>query len=111
MLQIFGTVKVATFVGGAVAGALGVTALKSETARNLAITGIAKGILLKDSLAEKFSDMVDSAEDIVAEAKEKAQSDKFDSESMDPFDFDEFWDSVEDLDEKNDIDESEDIED
>ncbi len=102
MLHIFGTVKAASFVGGAVAGALGVTALKSETARKLAISGIAKGMLLKDSMAEKFSDLVDSAEDIVAEAKEKAQTEKFSSEESDPFDFDEFWDSVEDIEDKDD---------
>lgn len=94
MIQIFATVKTATFLGGAAVGALGVTALKSETARKLAVSGIAKGILLKDALSEKFADLVDEVEDICSEAKDKAKDNAFSQDDM--FQWDDDWDDLSD---------------
>ncbi len=60
------------FLGGIVAGIIGLKALKTNKARDLAVSGIAKGLIAKDSIAEKVTNLKEDAEDLYAEAKVQA---------------------------------------
>lgn len=73
MLQFFGAMRTTAFVGGAIVGAVGAQVLKSETVRNVAVAGMAKGYMMKDSMMEYLANMKEEADDICAEAKAKAQ--------------------------------------
>ncbi len=89
MLHLFGAVKVGTFLGGALVGAVGVSALKTETARKVAVSGIATGMKVKNSVAEQLCNLKEEAQDLCAEAAKKAQKD------AEVVDFDSFDQDVE----------------
>lgn len=72
-MNIFTTIKSAAFLGGAVVGAVGMQALQSDVLRKVAVSGIAKGIILKDAVVEQMTNLKEEAEDIYAEAQEKAK--------------------------------------
>lgn len=59
---------------GAVIGAVAFTAAKTPKARDLAVQGIAKGMMAKDSVMEVVTNMQDEAEDICAEARAVAKA-------------------------------------
>lgn len=61
------------FLGGALVGAVGMQAMKSEKVRNVLVSGLAQGIVLKDAVMEQVGNLKDEAVDICADAKEKAK--------------------------------------
>ena len=58
-----------TFVGGAVTALAGAQFLKSSTARELAVKGLAKGMQLREDAAVSLETMKEDAKDICYEAK------------------------------------------
>ena len=58
---------------GAVAGAAVLKAIASPQARQLVVSGIAKGILAKDAIMEEVTNIREDAEDIYNEAKNEAK--------------------------------------
>ncbi len=72
MLHFFGMGKAAIFATGAVAGVVGTSVLKSKTARKVAVKGLAKGMLVANSVKVGLTNLKEEAEDICAEAKEEA---------------------------------------
>lgn len=58
---------------GAVLGAVAISAAKTPKARNLAVHGLAKGMMAKDSVMETVANLQDEAEDICAEARAVAK--------------------------------------
>ncbi len=63
------------FAAGAVAGAAVLGFLKTKKARELAVKGVAGGIMLKDKVLETAVNIKEEADDICAEAKEVAKND------------------------------------
>ncbi len=63
------------FAGGAVVGAVALQFLKSRKARNCAVQGLARGMMLKDCAMETVANIREEAEDIGAEARELAAED------------------------------------
>lgn len=74
MFHILSSVKTVTFLGGAVVGAVAVPALKSAPVRSAAVTVLSKGILLKNAVEAQWCNVREEAEDLCAEAKEKARN-------------------------------------
>lgn len=71
------------FVGGAAAGVAVLQFLKSKSFHNLAVGTVAKGISLKDTVFEEYTNIKEEAEDICAEAHDiarQSQSDNLDIE-------------------------------
>ncbi len=60
---------------GAVIGVAALQILKTKKARELAVKGVAGGIMLKDKVLENVANIREEAEDICAEAKTVAQND------------------------------------
>lgn len=73
MIHILTSVKTVSFLGGAVVGAVAVPILKSAPVRSAAVTVLSKGILLKNAVEAQWCNVREEAEDLCAEAKEKAQ--------------------------------------
>lgn len=71
--KVFLTKKALFFVGGAAAALIGSKCLKSETARNLCVKGLAAGMRMKDEALEKFNNIKEEAADIYHDAKKKAE--------------------------------------
>ncbi|MFV0440115.1 MAG: DUF6110 family protein [Lachnospirales bacterium] len=65
--------KTIAFAGGVAAGVVALATLKAKKTRELAVKGLAKGIIIKDSVVEEISNIREEADDICAEAREEAQ--------------------------------------
>ena len=65
--------KTLAFVGGVAAGLLLPVAMKSKTARKVAVTITAKGMQLKDDVRTAMETIKEDAQDIYAEAKAQGQ--------------------------------------
>ncbi len=57
------------FAAGAATGLAVLSVLKTKKVRELAIKGVASGIMMKDKVLENVSNIKEEADDIVAEAK------------------------------------------
>ncbi len=62
------------FAAGAATGAAVFGLLKTKKARELAVKGVAGGIMLKDKVLETAANIKEEADDICAEAKVAAKS-------------------------------------
>ncbi len=63
------------FAAGAATGVAVLSFLKTKKARELAVKGVANGIMLKDKVLENVANIREEAEDICAEAKAVAKDD------------------------------------
>lgn len=72
MNKIFKNEKLWCAVAGAAGVIIGKKILTSKKTRELAVSGIAKGMKLTNDAKVVFQDMKDEAEDICYEAKEQA---------------------------------------
>lgn len=72
MLKCFKDEKFWCAVGGAAAVILGKKVVKAKKTRELAVTGLAKGMKLKNDANSAFQSMKDEAQDLCYEAKEQA---------------------------------------
>lgn len=63
------------FIGGLAAGTIGVKALKSKSAKKLAVAALAKGMEVQDSAKATFATIKEDAQDLYAEAKTQAAQD------------------------------------
>ncbi len=70
MSGFFSKEKGIVFAVGTVVGVVLTKFLQTETAKDLAVVGIAKGIMAKDTIIEKVANAKEQAEDIYAEAQE-----------------------------------------
>ncbi len=61
------------FAAGAATGIAILGFIKTRTARDLAVKGVAGGIMLKDKVLETAANIKEEADDICAEAKYAAQ--------------------------------------
>ncbi len=73
MLDCFKKDCISCFAVGAVAGILGLKLVKTEKARNLAVQGIAQGMMAKDCAMEELTNLREEAEEICREAREVAK--------------------------------------
>lgn len=62
--------KIGLFLGGVVAGIVGLRALKSREAKQLMVNTTATTLRVKDSVLEATTAVQEGADDIIAEAKE-----------------------------------------
>ena len=69
MLDILKNEKLWCAVAGAAAIVVGKKVLKSEKTRNLAVTGLAKGMKLQNDAKATFQNIKDEASDICYDAK------------------------------------------
>lgn len=74
MIHILKNVKTATFLGGAVVGAVALPVLKSKVVREVAVSALSKGISVKNMAEAQWATMREEAEDLCAEAAFKAES-------------------------------------
>jgi hypothetical protein len=72
MLSCFKNEKVLCALGGAAAVIVGNAVLKSKKTRQLAVSGLAKGMKLQSDAKETFRNMKDEAQDICCDAKAEA---------------------------------------
>lgn len=72
MLKCLKNEKLWYVVGGAAAVIVGKKILKAKTTRQLAVTGLAKGMKIQSDAKEAFQNMKDEASDICYDAKEAA---------------------------------------
>ena len=72
MLKCFKNEKLWYVVGGAAAVIIGKKILKAKTTRQIAVTGLAKGMKMQNDAKEFFQNMKDEAADICCDAKEEA---------------------------------------
>ena len=72
MLKCFKDEKFWCAVGGAAAVILGKKVVKAKKTRELAVTGLAKGMKLTSDAKSAFQSMKDEAQDLCYEAKEQA---------------------------------------
>ena len=72
MLKCFKDEKFWCAVGGAAAVILGKKVVKAKKTRELAVTGLAKGMKLQSDAKEAFQNMKDEASDICYDAKTEA---------------------------------------
>lgn len=72
MLKCFKNEKLWYVVGGAAAVIIGKKILKAKTTRQIAVTGLAKGMKMQNDAKEVFQNMKDEAADICCDAKEEA---------------------------------------
>ncbi len=63
------------FAAGAATGVAVLGFLKTKKARELAVKGVASGIMLKDKVLENVANIREEAEDICSEAKTVAKAD------------------------------------
>ncbi|MCD7951256.1 MAG: DUF6110 family protein [Erysipelotrichaceae bacterium] len=68
--------KVWAFVGGVVTTVATQNFVKSKTARDLAVKGLANGMRIKDEASESFETIKEDAKDIYYEAKVKNKETK-----------------------------------
>ncbi len=71
-MSLFTSCKFWTFVGGAAAVAAGTAIVKAPCTRKAAVNVLAKGMELQEAAKESFQSMKDEADDLAAEAREKA---------------------------------------
>ncbi len=83
MFHVITAGNIAFFAAGTVAGVVGSKVATSSCARNLAVSGLAKGIQVKDAVAETLCNFKEDASDLCAQAKEKAQADQAAKEETD----------------------------
>lgn len=69
--DIFSKKTVIPFVGGAIAALSGSKFVKSDTARRVAVTSMAKGMKAKDDAMAAFETIKEDAKDLCYEAKTK----------------------------------------
>ena len=72
MKNIFKNEKFCLVLAGAVGAIVGEKVLKAKKTRELAVSGLAKGMKLTHDAQETFQSMKDEAEDLCYEAKEQA---------------------------------------
>ena len=72
MVGLLSNTKVLFFVGGVAATIVGKKILKSEPSRKVCVKGLAQGMQLQRCTMETFQNMKDEAQDILADAKNKA---------------------------------------
>lgn len=72
MLNCFKNEKVLYALGGAAVAIVGSAVLKSKKTRQLAVSGLAKGMKLQNDAKEVFQNMKDEAQDICCDAKAEA---------------------------------------
>lgn len=72
VLTFFAKKKVWAFVGGVAAGLILPPLVKSKTARKAAVSVVAKGMNLKDDAKTAYESIKEDAQDVYAEAKQKA---------------------------------------
>lgn len=72
MLNCFKNEKLWCAIGGAVAVILGKKIVTSEKTRQLAVSGLAKGMKMQSDAKEVFQNMKDEAADICCDAKAEA---------------------------------------
>ena len=72
MLKCFKNEKLWYVVGGAAAVIIGKKILKAKTTRQIAVTGLPKGMKMQNDAKEVFQNMKDEAADICCDAKEEA---------------------------------------
>ncbi|MEE0022875.1 DUF1490 domain-containing protein [Ruminococcus sp.] len=72
MLKCFKNEKLWYVVGGAAAVIIGKKILKAKTTRQIAVTGLAKGMKMQNDAKAVFQNMKDEAADICCDAKEEA---------------------------------------
>lgn len=68
--------KLLYFIGGVVAATLGVKAVKSATAREVCVKGLAKGMRLQQDAQETLQNMKEDAADLCHDAKQQAKTEK-----------------------------------
>lgn len=66
--------KIWAFVGGVAAAGAGAALSTSSKVRQLAVKGVAQGILLKEGAQETVQSIKDDAEDVAAEARQDAKN-------------------------------------
>lgn len=71
-LECFKNEKSLCFLGGIAAATLGVKAIKSQTARDLCVTGLAKGMKLHKDAQATFETMKEEAQDLCYDARVEA---------------------------------------
>ena len=76
MLKCFKDEKFWCAVGGAAAVILGKKVVKAKKTRELAVTGLAKGMKLQSDAKEAFQNMRDDAADLCYDAKVEAGIEK-----------------------------------
>ena len=76
MLDVFKNQKVMLVLAGAAGTIVGEKILKSSKTRELAVKGIAKGMMLCDDAREEITNMKEEAEDICHEARMKAREER-----------------------------------
>ena len=72
MLKCFKNEKLWCVVGGAVAMVIGKKIVTAKKTRQLAVSGLAKGMKLQSDAKATFQNMRDEASDICCDAKEEA---------------------------------------
>lgn len=72
MLSCFKNEKLWCVIGGAVAVIVGKKIVTSKKTRQLAVSGLAKGMKLQNDAKEVFQNMKDEAADICCDAKAEA---------------------------------------
>lgn len=80
MLNLFKHEKLICALGGAAAVIIGKKVITSPKTRQLAVTGLAKGMKLTHDAKEAFQNMKDEAADICYDAKAEAGLDEPDTE-------------------------------
>lgn len=86
MIHLLTHVKTVTFLSGAVVGAVALPILKSKPVRTVAVSALSKGFMVKNAVESQLNNLWEEAEDLCAEAVEKAQENK-EAESDDFLDF------------------------
>jgi hypothetical protein len=61
--------SVLTFIGGAVTAVAGAKFVKSKTAHNIAVHGVANGLRIKDDALRTIENIREEAQDVYEEAK------------------------------------------
>ncbi len=74
MLRFLTKERKMIFVAGAAAGLAVFKFLKSKKAHNLAVKGVAGGIMLKDRVLETAANIREEADDVCTEAREIAKN-------------------------------------
>lgn len=83
MANLFKNQKFLCALGGAAAVIVGKKVITSKKARQLAVTGLAKGMKLTHDAKEVFQNMKDEAADLCYDAKAEAGLDESDKEEAD----------------------------
>ena len=83
MLKCFKNEKLWYAVGGAAAMVIGKKIITAKKTRELAVSGLAKGMKLQNDAKATFQNMKDEAQDICCDAKEKAGIDNEVDEEVD----------------------------